>query len=254
MLSTPIRPLTTLADAIAADPIGYVELAVPAESFVAGFDLGRAVGVLTRTESTNYLLMQGDSARVAAHAESVIDESARLLGEPVQRLTVPVAASGSIGWVRHRAWSWMIAHSAPPLQPREADVIDTDDADRINALLDAANDDASTRPGHPEIEQWAAIADPHDTAGRYLAVAAVVRWQSGGRVLVSVATHPEARRQGLAGAVSSYLTRAVIESRRGPLALGFYAENSTAQRVYERIGFELRSENDSGWLVEPTDS
>jgi len=170
-------------------------------------------------------------------------------GELVDRITVPRAAASVVPFVRSGSWDWMTTNQVPPFQSREPDVIVVADDELINAFLDVANPDASTRPGDPEIEQWAAVPDPSDTRS-LLAAAAITRWQSGGLVLVSVATRPDARGQGLAAAVSAFLTRRAINAGEGQVALGHYADNDVARRVYERLGFTTRSQNVSGWLSE----
>ncbi len=224
-------------------------IAVDSDSFICGWDLGGAVAVLMHADWGIGMMAQGDAITVRAHVPVLIQAAALQTGRPLERLTVPRGAADVVPWVEVHGWNWMSTDVAPPLQAREGDVrLSTDDA-LIGRFLDEANPDASTRPGDPEIREWAVVPDPDDS-GRLLASAAVVQWRSGARVLVSVATRPDARGQGLAAAVSAFLARRVIESGNGPLALGHYAENDTAKRVYERLGFITRSENMSGWLVE----
>jgi GNAT superfamily N-acetyltransferase len=146
-------------------------------------------------------------------------------------------------------WNWMSTSVSPPVQPRESEVRLLSDDAKVDAFLAEANPDASTRPGDPEIVEWAVVPDPTDEA-RLLASAAITQWRSGALVLVSVATRPDVRGQGLAAAVSAFLTRRVIDSGRGPMVLGHYADNATAERVYLRLGFATRSRNVSGWLID----
>lgn len=241
--------LTDYQAAISADVSGYVAQAIPADEFVAAWLLDDALYTLYRADFGLSLLVLGDTDSVRRHWSTVLAEATSVGGDIVQRATVPAAAADAVGFTSQSNWNWMTSSAAPPQQPSESDVVLVSDADVINAFLDEANPDASTRPGDPEIVEWAAIPDPDDER-RLLAIAAVTQWRSGARVLVSVATRPDARGRGLAGAVSAFLMRRVFEAGYSRVSLGYYAYNDTAERVYERLGFVVRSRNTSGWLVD----
>jgi GNAT superfamily N-acetyltransferase len=244
-----LRRLESYDQLLALDPIGYYAVAIPADEVVASWDLGGAVAVLMRAEFGTSLVCQGDADAVS-HAWPDLLAVANLVGgERTARATVPAASVGVVPFTTSHGWNWMMTSVSPPLQARESDVQLLNDDDAINAFLAEANPDASTRPGDPEIVEWAVVPDPNDS-GRLLASAAVTQWRSGALVLVSVATRPDARGQGLAAAVSAFLTRRVIDTGRGPMVLGYYAENDTAERVYQRLGFGTRSRNVSGWLID----
>ena len=244
-----MRRLESYAQLQALDTGGYYAVAIPADEVVACWDLSGAVAVLMRSGFGTSLVCQGDAAVVSSVWSDLVTAANEAGGEQTARATVPAASALSVPFTSSNGWNWMTTSVSPPTQPRESDVRLLNDDAKINAFLAEANPDASTRPGDPEIVEWAVIPDPVDDA-RLLASAAVTQWRSGALVLVSVATRPDVRGQGLAPAVSAFLTRRVIDGGRGPMALGHYADNATAERVYQRLGFVTRSRNVSGWLID----
>jgi GNAT superfamily N-acetyltransferase len=230
------------------DRTGYIALAIPRDEFVSAMWWRDWLELRYQVEGGHALHMQGDADAVRTYWEH-FKLSDPASGDSIVRATVPAAAAPAVPFVRSNAWNWMTTDVSPPLQPRESEVELLNDDALIDAFLNEANPDASTRPGDPEIVEWAVVRDQIDRR-RLLASAAVTQWRSGGLVLVSVATRPDSRGQGLAAAVSAFLTRRVIESGRGPMSLGHYADNDVAERVYQRLGFETRGRNVSGWLIE----
>ena len=93
-------------------------------------------------------------------------------------------------------------------------------------------------PGNEEIVNWYGV---RDSKGQWVSLGALVRWESGLHVLASVVTVSDRRGQGLA----QLLVRAMVaEARRSHirwLGLGVAHDNVSAQRVYVRGGFNLRS-------------
>ena len=119
----------------------------------------------------------------------------------------------------------------------------------VLALLEEGFPDSFARPGTPGVLTWHGVRDPADPA-RLLAAGALVGQPDGSALLRGVTTHPAARGRGLAALVSASLTAAALE--RAPLAaLGVYAHNTPALRVYGRLGYERVHAFVSGPL-EPT--
>jgi predicted GNAT family acetyltransferase len=58
-----------------------------------------------------------------------------------------------------------------------------------------------------------------------------------------VCTHPDARRRGLASALTALVADRIIARGETPF-LHFASDNENARRVYERLGFEVRTEAD----------
>ncbi|MEV0155606.1 GNAT family N-acetyltransferase [Micromonospora sp. NPDC050686] len=85
--------------------------------------------------------------------------------------------------------------------------------------------------------------------GDLVAVAGVHVWSPTYRVaaLGNVTTHPAARGRGLAAAAVSALCRR-LAATVDTVALNVRADNTTARRLYARLGFTDAAEFDEGWL------
>ncbi|NAS20180.1 GNAT family N-acetyltransferase [Herbidospora sp. NEAU-GS84] len=108
--------------------------------------------------------------------------------------------------------------------------------DEVSAVLAVANPDAYARPGMPGVTRWAGV---RDDAGRLVAVGADA-W-SAPRVgfVGGVATLPEARGSGLAGAICRFLTADLLD-RHGRVSLMVDDVNAAALAVYRRLGYTRR--------------
>lgn len=159
--------------------------------------------------------------------------------EPPGRVSVEEAAYDALppAWQYPTSgqWHWMLTHDEPAAHPLEPSVVETDDADAIDALLDVANPGSFARPGARGIECWLGVPDPADPA-TLLAAGALYRDPSGAGHLRSVSTHPGAAGRGLGTAVSAALTRRAL-ARSGTATLGVYVDNAPALAVYARLGF-----------------
>lgn len=93
-------------------------------------------------------------------------------------------------------------------------------------------------PGHREVVDWFA---GRDDVGVVVAVAALVRWESGHHVLSSVATVAEARGRGFATRIVNDVIGAAHARGIEWLGLGVGHDNVIAHRVYRRAGFTLRA-------------
>uniref|UniRef100_UPI001112E09D GNAT family N-acetyltransferase n=1 Tax=Cellulosimicrobium cellulans TaxID=1710 RepID=UPI001112E09D len=134
------------------------------------------------------------------------------------------------------AWDWFWTADPPPRQSGEERVVElAGDGGRTVArtLLDEANPAAELDPALPGSRWWGWL----DDAGTVRAVAGARRagpgtaWELG-----SVATHPAWRGRGAGRAVTAVATRAGLEDAR-VVALGMYADNDTARRVYDGLGY-----------------
>ncbi|WP_062348716.1 GNAT family N-acetyltransferase [Herbidospora yilanensis] len=106
----------------------------------------------------------------------------------------------------------------------------------VAAVLAVANPDAYARPGMPGVTRWAGI---RDDAGRLIAVGADA-WSAPSVGFVGgVATLPEARGSGLAGAICRFLTAALLH-RHGRVSLMADDVNTAALAVYRRLGYTRR--------------
>lgn len=57
-------------------------------------------------------------------------------------------------------------------------------------------------------------------------------------VLGNIYTAPEARGQGYATAITAALVASLFEEQFSPVVLNVFEDNSTAIRIYERVGFQ----------------
>ncbi len=143
-------------------------------------------------------------------------------------------------------WDWMWTTTAPPTAPGEDDVVTLDQSDReeLTAFLAAHSPRTHGQPFARPGQWWVGLRD--DT-GRLLACGAAEPSQAGTPTLAGIATDTGLRRRGLGAAVTAHLTRRAV-TRQGACALGMYADNDGARRVYERLGFVTGMRWRSRWL------
>ncbi|MEJ7757704.1 MAG: GNAT family N-acetyltransferase [Nocardioidaceae bacterium] len=124
----------------------------------------------------------------------------------------------------------------------------TDDLDAVKALLADANPRHHGRPGDPDLRGWAAMRDDRDAL---LCVGALADIDTGVPHLRSITTTPKARGQGLAAAVSAFLTREALRASPPAVTLGLYSDNATARRLYTRLSYQFSHALLSGPLIRP---
>ncbi|TKK91719.1 GNAT family N-acetyltransferase [Herbidospora galbida] len=106
----------------------------------------------------------------------------------------------------------------------------------VAQVLAVANPDAYARPGMPGVTRWAGV---RDDAGRLVAVGADA-WSAPTVGFVGgVATLPQARGSGLAGAICRFLTATLLD-RHGRVSLMVDDVNAAALAVYRRLGYARR--------------
>jgi GNAT superfamily N-acetyltransferase len=138
------------------------------------------------------------------------------------------------------SWDWMWTVDPPAPQPGEPGVGALDAGDpRVAAELDLLLAEHSARhsavPGSPDVAGWVGVR----RHGRLIACAAWFDQPSGVPLLASVAVRPDARRRGLAGALTAAITRRALAGGAPAVAVDLYADNDAARRVYRRLGFVL---------------
>lgn len=153
------------------------------------------------------------------------------------RISVPVGSFDALPrqWrpVRTKQWHWMSTRTPPPLPSLPAEEVD--DADEVNALLDAFAPDAHARPGSPRVECWLGIRGD----GVLLAVGALARQHDRTGHLRAVTVVPEARGRGIGRELSAALTLRALDGGSGVATLGVYVDNLPAVAVYRRLGYEV---------------
>lgn len=146
-------------------------------------------------------------------------------------------------------WDWFCTATAPAPQPGESLVswLTASDDEEIRALLREVSPGASTWPGDARGRRWAGL---RTSEGRLAAVLADTSQVPGIGHLSSVATALDARGNGYGSALTAWTTRQFLAEGADLVTLGMYAENDTARRLYERLGYRCAHQF-SGGHVEP---
>ncbi|MFH7598157.1 GNAT family N-acetyltransferase [Streptomyces racemochromogenes] len=177
----------------------------------------------------------GAPAAAAALGAAVLAD----LPEAPYVLTVP---RGAVPLPEGEAQEWelMTTRTAPPPQPREEDVVPLAPGPELADLLNAASPGHSVRPGAPEVHLWAGLRA--GDGGLASVGALLLREGTGAPHIASVATAPAHRGQGLAAAVTAWLTRRALEGGAPWCSLAHLSTEQTAHRVYERLGYRTVQE------------
>jgi ribosomal protein S18 acetylase RimI-like enzyme len=193
-------------------------------------------------ERPPYLTTVGEPAGVALLLEELLPELRNGLDVTVPRGTAPLLPA----WVSLEGteWDFRWTEQAPPRQPREDEVVEVAD-DEVAALLAVANPDAAAQPGDPRVRRWLGVRGP---AGLLACGADTSEAPSVGH-LSSIATHPDARGQGLGAAVTAALTRRLLDEGCDLVVLGMYAANDPGRALYDHLGMHDDHRFTSGKLL-----
>ncbi|NUR28167.1 MAG: GNAT family N-acetyltransferase [Catenulispora sp.] len=143
--------------------------------------------------------------------------------------------------------AWGITLAVQPGEDRVEELLPSAEADaEIGDFLKLANPSHSAKPGWDAIQAWGVVRGDD---GALLACGAYCRRSGGNGYLASIGTHPEARGQGLGGAVSAWLTRRSLANGDGFCSLGHWFPNEPARRIYARLGYRTTHQMASGRLV-----
>jgi ribosomal protein S18 acetylase RimI-like enzyme len=163
--------------------------------------------------------------------------------------TVPVTAAPllSHGVEVEREFHWRFRTTTTP--PSTVDdvairVLPGVGEERIANLLRHVGGFFSAWPGDPAVNRWAVVEDQN----RVVACAADTSGAPGVGHMGSVAVHPQARGRGLAFAVVSWLTADLLAQGCDVVAVGVFAKEAPAQRLYDRVGFRTEHEFFTGPL------
>lgn len=163
-------------------------------------------------------------------------EAAEVIGAP-GRISVPVGSFDALPatWrpSRSKQWHWMATRTRPPYPAVMLEQLD--DADEVNALLDAFAPDAHARPGSPRIEVWLGFR----VDGELLAVGALARQHDGTGHLRAVTVDPRVRGCGVGRELSAMLTLLALHRGSGVATLGVYVDNLPAVAVYRRLRYDV---------------
>jgi ribosomal protein S18 acetylase RimI-like enzyme len=138
-------------------------------------------------------------------------------------------------------WDFLWTRTAPLGIPQEGRVerLGDRDAEAISAVLADAMPDSSTRPGDSRVRGWYGIREGDD-----LVAVAADRSRNDTGFLAAIAVRRTHQGRGFGAAVTSALTRSLLDEYAA-VALGVMWDNSSAQRLYERLGYTNRIERTS---------
>lgn len=108
----------------------------------------------------------------------------------------------------------------------------------ITELLKGHARKSSVWPGNEEVILWGGKR----IDGQLVSVGALVKWRTGQVMFASIATHTEYRGKGLAQDLVREMLTSVAAQGVGHVGLGVFAENVSAKRAYEKVGFNLINE------------
>ena len=116
--------------------------------------------------------------------------------------------------------------------------IESSDYSEIDNFLKTHARKSSVWPGNEEVLFWGEIRDQ----GLLVATGALVQWRTGQVMFASIATHSDYRSKGLAQKLVSQMLGNSRRSGISHVGLGVFAENASAKRAYEKVGFALIGE------------
>ena len=108
----------------------------------------------------------------------------------------------------------------------------------IEGFLKAHARKSSVWPGNEEILFWGELREQ----GLLVATGALVQWRTGQVMFASIATHSDYRSKGLAQKLVSQMLGNANRNGISHVGLGVFAENASAKRAYEKVGFKLIGE------------
>lgn len=227
----------------------------------AGF-VGPAYAVGTGREVAVAFHRRSDHGVPGSAALGTASGLAVLLDDPTVRtwvtgggnrhLSVPRGLSGVVEdrldlGTRGGEWDWMWTRAAPPVVPGEEHVVALDPSTRDEAeeFLTAHSPRTHGQPFARAAQRWVGVRDT--ATGALVAVGGSEPSAGGTPTLAGIAVATDRRGQGWGAAVSAHLTRSAV-AETGACALGMFADNDVARRVYHRLGFRTGMEWTSRWF------
>jgi GNAT superfamily N-acetyltransferase len=165
----------------------------------------------------------------------------------VPRGLVPVVTDRLDLGTRGGEWDWMWTRTAPPPVPGEEQVEVLGPADRAEAEAFLAEHSPRThgQPFARPDQRWVAVRD--SATRRLVALGGSEPCAAGTPTLAGIAVAVDRRGEGWGAAVTAHLTRLGV-AEVGACALGMYADNDVARRLYHRLGYTTGMEWTSRWF------
>jgi len=137
----------------------------------------------------------------------------------------------------HRSdWDFYSIDTAEFIAEQESDTCTN--SEEITEFLMAHAPNSSVWPDDPEILFWGEIR----ILGTLVALGALVKWRTGQVMFASIGTHSDHRNQGLAQELVRDMLFRAAKLGVAHVGLGVIAENISAKRAYENVGFNLVNE------------
>jgi GNAT superfamily N-acetyltransferase len=224
-----------LLDAAGHQP--FARFAAARADTLTGFAAGGAVFMVADTEVARIAYGIGDPAAVGDLLEGAIG-AGLLDGAAWVNLPRRTAEVVPAGFEVREVWDFRWSTAPVPRQPGQDRVVRVTDPAAVDTLLDIAFPEGELRHASPVVQDWYGIWSGADLVACAADRSTRSRDPLAERVAVigGVAVHPEHRRRGLAAAVTAALTDR-LRGRYELVALGVMADNTTATRIYERLGF-----------------
>jgi ribosomal protein S18 acetylase RimI-like enzyme len=164
----------------------------------------------------------------------------------VPRGLMPVVAQRLDLGDRGGEWDWMWTRSAPPEVPHEGAVGPMEPADREEMVdfLEVHSPRTHGQPFARPEQHWVGVRDDD---GTLVALGCSEPVASGLPTLAGIAVDVRRRGEGWGAAVTAHLTRLAVDEA-GACALGMFADNDVARRLYRRLGYTTGMEWTSRWF------
>lgn len=252
-----VRRLTTLDELVVATGRHPVALLDVGAGFVApAYAVGAGPGTTVAFHRRSDHGVPGSAAiGTASGLATLLDDAevrAWVTGDGNRHLSVP---RGLVGVVEARLdlgdrggeWDWMWTRDAPPAVPGEEHVValDASARDEAEAFLTEHSPRTHGQPFARAAQRWVGVRDP--VSGALLALGGSEPCTAGTPTLAGIAVAVDRRGEGWGAAVTAHLTRLAV-AEAGACALGMFADNATARRVYHRLGFRTGMEWTSRWF------
>jgi len=144
-------------------------------------------------------------------------------------------------------WDWMWTRVAPPVMAGEEriEVLYPSGRDEAEAFLTVHSPRTHGQPFARPGQRWVAVRDPR--TGALVALGSSEPCAAGTPTLTGIAVAEDQRGAGWGTAVTAHLTRLAVDEV-GACALGMFADNDVARRLYHRLGYTTGMEWTSRWF------
>ncbi len=145
---------------------------------------------------------------------------------------------------QHRAnWDFYAIDTKQFLSNKAAITSSSDS--EIAEFLKVHAPNSSVWPGDSEILFWGEKRSGEELAS----IGALVKWRTGQVMFASIATHTNHRGKGFAQQLVGEMLATAANQGINHIGLGVFAENVSAKRAYEKVGFKLVNEFSSYALI-----